>query len=195
VLGSLVRELQNVEGLRRLMVHHVMQNTKDVDGWEAVFAPAVASEEREFEVATGTQVPRHLETRVEQAAAWIDALVKADNARLRELSTPDIVFVIRPPHPSAGTFDGIVAVEQQAERTRRAYRRLWYRIVGVAEAQPPFALVIDALSPVETQRGRVGTAFSRMAFGFADGKVRQVMSVGQMELPDVPEVAEGGPSA
>jgi DNA-binding Lrp family transcriptional regulator len=191
-LGALVRELQDVEGLRRLMVHHVLERVRDSDGWEAVFAEPALLDEEEFELASGAQVPKQLEPKVQLAAAWVDALAKADLARLRSLSDPDVVFTILPPHGSAGTFEGLAAVEQQAERTRRAYRRLWYRIVSVTEAQePPYSVVIDALSPVETQRGRVGTAFSRMAFAIENGRISRVISLGQMELPEVPRaVAE-----
>ncbi|MGH2602519.1 MAG: hypothetical protein ACRDJ9_24435, partial [Dehalococcoidia bacterium] len=115
-------------------------------------------------------------------------------SRLRSLSNDAIVFTIMPPHPSAGTFDGIKQVEQQAGRTRRAYRRLWYRVIGVSDGRDPYELVIDALSPVETSRGRLGTAFSRMAFSFAGGKVLRAASLGQAEMHDapVPEPAEAG---
>jgi len=196
-LGALVRELQAVEGLRRLLVHHVLDEIKRDDGWDAVFAQAVAAEEKEFEVAAGTRVAKHLEPRVTLAAAWVDALAKADAERLRDLSTADIVFTILPPHPAAGSFEGLAAVEHQAERTRRAYRRLWYRIVGVTEADEPFTVVLDALSPVETQRGHVNTAFSRMAFAFTPNgeKVAQVISLGQMELPEVPRIPLAEPEA
>ena len=48
-----------------------------------------------------------------------------------------------------------------------------------------WSIVIDALSPVETQRGRVGTAFSRLAFAFADAKVERVTSLGMIDIADV----------
>src|SRR5262249_48049538 len=167
-------------------VHHVIEHVKREDGWSAVFVETEQQEDVGFELAPGAQVPKPLEPRLTLAAAWVDALAKADLTRLRELSDPKIVFTIMPPHPSAGTFDGMEAVERQAERTRRAYRRLWYRVIGVSEGRHPYGLVIDALSPVEDHRGRVGTAFSRMAFGFADGKVARVVSLGQMELQELP---------
>ncbi len=185
-LGGLVRELQALEGVRRLVVHHVLENARREDGWSAVFVEAAPPEDVGYEVAPGARVPKHLEGRLALAATWVDALAKADLPRLRELSDDRIVFTIMPPHPSEGTFDGIEAVQRQAERTRRAYRRLWYRIIDVNEASEPYALVIDALSPVETSRGRVGTAFSRMAFGFADGRVARVTSLGQMDLHNLP---------
>jgi DNA-binding Lrp family transcriptional regulator len=191
VLGGLVRELQALEGMRRLVVHHVLESAKRDDGWSAVFVETTPPEDVGYEVAPGARVPRHLEGRLTLAATWVDALAKADLPRLRQLSDERIVFTIMPPHPSEGTFDGIEAVEHQAERTRRAYRRLWYRIIDVNEATEPYALVIDALSPVETSRGRVGTAFSRMAFGFADGKVACVTSLGQMELHNLPGTDHG----
>lgn len=194
-MGSLVREVQGVVGVRRLVVHHRFEALKAEEGWSAVWSEAAAPAEAAYEVAPGAVVPRHLEPVVNLAAAWVDALAAADLPRLRELSTPDIVFTILPPHPSAGTFSGMAEVEQQAGRTRRAYNRLWYRIVSVAEHPGPFSLVIDALSPVETHRGRVTTAFSRMAFELAGGKVRRVMSLGEMDLPEVPPAgAEAGDS-
>lgn len=190
-LGGLVRELQALEGMRRLVVHHVLENARREDGWAAVFAETAPPEDVGYEIAPGARVPKQLEGRLALAATWVDALAKADVSRLRELSDSGIIFTIMPPHPSEGTFAGIEAVERQAERTRRAYRRLWYRIVDVSEANEPYTLVIDALSPVETSRGRVGTAFSRMAFGFADGKITRVTSLGQMDLHNLP-AAEGG---
>ncbi|MHB8574423.1 MAG: AsnC family transcriptional regulator [Dehalococcoidia bacterium] len=189
-LGTLVKALQSVAGMRRLVVHHVLENRREADGWAAVLAAETPAEEPVYELASGLQLAPAIEQQVALAAAWVDALVRADQPRLRELSTPDIVFSIMPPHPSAGTFSGIDAVEVQAERTRHAYRQLWYRIISVSEAQDPYAIVIDALSPVETQRGRVGTAFSRMAFAFTAGRVEKVTSLGQMEIPDV---STGGP--
>lgn len=187
VLGSLMRELQGVRGLRRLVIHHVLETVKHSDGWDAVFAgdaPATDAEPT-YELAPGVALPWGLEAKVALAAGWVDALVRADHERLRQLSTPAIVYTLSPPHPAAGTWQGIDTVEQQAERTRQAYRRLWYRIVHVAEAQPPYDIVIDALSPVETRRGNVGTAFSRLAFAFANGRVERVTNLGQMTLPDV----------
>ncbi len=189
-LGALVKALQSVEGMRRLVVHHVLETSLASDGWAAVFAGDGPAEEPVYELAPGVQLAPGLEQKVAIAASWVDALVRADKLRLRELSVQHIEFVIRPPHPSAGTFAGIEAVEQQADRTLQAYRRLWDRIIAVAVAQEPYAIVIDALSPVETRRGRVGTAFSRMAFAFADGRVEKATSLGQMEIADV---STGGP--
>lgn len=188
-MGALVREVQGVDGVRRLVVHHRMETLKAEDGWSAVWAETEGPAESPYEVVPGTQIPRQLETMVAQAALWVTALAEADHEKLRRLSTPDIVFTILPPHPSEGTFDGLAEVDAQADRTRRAYQKLWYRIVAVSEHQGDFPLVIDALSPVEDHRGRVSTAFSRMAFAFADGRIRRVMSLGQMNLPEVP-VAE-----
>lgn len=184
-LGELVRSLQALEGVRRIVIHHVLEQIKREDGWSAVFAESAPLEDVTYELAPGTRVPKHLEARLGVAAGWVDALAKADLPRLRALSAEGIVFEIRPPHPAAGTFDGIEAVERQAERTRRAYHRLWYRVIGVSEAREPFSLVIDALSPVEDHRGRVGTAFSRMAFGFSDGRVSRAAGLGQMEMADL----------
>jgi DNA-binding Lrp family transcriptional regulator len=184
-LGALVSDLQHVGGLRRLVVHHVLSNLKQDDGWAAVFADDAPLVEPAYEVAPGLQIPKVLEPKVALAAAWVDALVRADHERLRELSDPNVVFAISAPHPAAGTWEGIEEVTRQSDRTQQAYRRLWYRIMSVAEAQEPYTIVIDALSPVETRRGRVGTAFSRMAFAFADGKVERVTSLGMIDIPDV----------
>lgn len=186
VLGGLVRELQALEGVRRIVIHHVLEQIKGAEGWAAVFVEESPAEDIAYELVPGTRVPKHLEAKLNLAAAWVDALAKADLPRLRSLSDAAILFEIMPPHPAAGTFDGLKAVERQAEQTRRAYRRLWYRVIGVGEAGEPFSLVIDALSPVEDHRGRVGTAFSRMAFGFASGRVARVASLGTAEMRDPP---------
>jgi DNA-binding Lrp family transcriptional regulator len=187
VLGDLVRDLQGLDGVRRIVIHHILDRVKREDGWSAAFVEAGPREDVGYELAAGARVPKHLEGRLTLAAAWVDALAKADLIRLRALSVPAVVFTIMSPHPSAGTFDGIAEVERQAERTRRAYRRLWYRVIGVSDGRGPYTLVIDALSPVEDHRGRVGTAFSRMAFAFDDGRVSRVTSLGQMELHDLPQ--------
>ncbi|MGH2583980.1 MAG: Lrp/AsnC family transcriptional regulator [Dehalococcoidia bacterium] len=194
VLGALVRDLQSLDGVRRIVAHHVLEHVKHAEGWSAVFVETAPEEDVTYELAPGAHVPKHLESRLALAAAWVDALAKADLSRLRSLSDDAIIFTIMPPHPSAGTFDGIKQVEQQAGRTRRAYRRLWYRVIGVSDGRDPYELVIDALSPVETSRGRLGTAFSRMAFSFAGGKVLRAASLGQAEMHDapVPEPAEAG---
>ena len=191
-MGDLVREIQSLSGVRRLVVHHVMETAKNEDGWNAVWADRGNAPPTTYELAPDTTIPRHLEPLVSLAAAWVTALAAADLAALRELSVPDIVFDILPPHPSAGHFAGMAELEKQAGRTKRAYIRLWYRIVGVTEQPGNLTLVIDALSPVEDHRGRVSTAFSRMAFAFADRKVKQVMSIGEMALPAMP--ADGPPS-
>jgi Lrp/AsnC family transcriptional regulator, regulator for asnA, asnC and gidA len=185
-MGELVREIQSVDGVRRLVIHHVMDVAKADDGWNAVFAESGVAQEAAYELAPGATIPSRLEPSVHLAACWVNALAANNIDMLHELSTPDIVFEILPPHPSAGRFDGMREVEAQAGRTKRAYNRLWYRIVSVTEHAGPLTLMIDALSPVEDRRGRVKTAFSRMAFAFAGGKVKQVMSVGQMQLPDLP---------
>jgi DNA-binding Lrp family transcriptional regulator len=185
-MGTLVRDVQAIEGVRRLVVYHRMESAKSSDGWEAIWADTAPAVEQWYELAPGTLIPRQLEDPVGLAAHWIHALAAADLPLLRELSTPEIVFTIMPPHPSAGTFDGIESVERQAERTRRAYNRLWYRIISVTEGRSPYRVVIDAVSPVEDRKGQVGTRFSRMAYAFAGPKVSRVLSLGQMDLPDVP---------
>ena len=193
-MGSLVRDIQTTEGVRRLVVHHRMETLEFQDGWRAVWADSADPEELAYELAPGTTIPRNLEDQTNLAARWVDALAAADHELLQKLSTPAIEFTILPPHASAGTFAGIEELKQQAKRTRQAYNRLWYRIIAVTEGRAPYRLVIDALSPVEDRRGQVGTRFSRMAFAFADGQVTKVLSLGSMDLPDVPSDL-GAPAA
>ncbi len=185
-LGQLVRDVQAIDGVRRLVVYHQMETLVDEAGWGAIWTDGTPSEDCAYELAPGLSVPRQMETQVQAAAAWVSALAAADLPRLRALSTPGIVFTISPPHPSAGTFDGIGAVERQAGRTRRAYNKLWYRLINIAPGTPPYALVLDALSPVEDHRGEVGTAFSRMAFAFQGPLLWRVLSLGAMDLPGMP---------
>lgn len=185
-LGALVREVQSIEGVRRLVVYHRLESAKTSDGWQAIWTASAPATEQWYELAPGTSLPRQLEDQVGLAAHWVHALAAADLPTLRSLSSTDVVFTIMPPHLSAGTFDGMEAVERQAERTRRAYSRLWYHVIAVTEGQPPYRVVIDALSPVEDRKGHVGTAFSRMAFAFSSGRVSRVVSLGHMELPEVP---------
>lgn len=185
-MGQLVRDVQAVDGVRRLVVYHQMETVVDDVGWAAVWSDGSPSGDLAYELAPGVVIPRNLETQVQAAASWVSALAAADLPALRELSTPTIIFTILPPHLSAGTFDGLDEVERQAARTRRAYNKLWYRLVNVAEGTPPYQLLLDALSPVEDHRGRVGTAFSRMAFSFEGQRMARVLSLGQMDLPDVP---------
>lgn len=191
-MGVLVRELQTVEGLRRLVIHHRMQTLKAEDGWGAVFSERSEPVAAPYDLAPGTTVPRHMESLVALAASWVAALVAGDHAGLRDLSTPDVTFTILPPHRSAGTFAGIAEVEHQADRTHRTYKGFWYRLVGITEGRPPFTVVLDALSPAEDFKGQVRTAFSRMAFAFAGGRVRRVMSLGEVDIPEMPVMLEGG---
>lgn len=186
-MGDLVREVQSVAGVQQLVVHHRIETVRDDDGWRAVLSEGESRQESPFELAPGTVVPRHLQQAVAVAGNWVDALAAADIPRLQRISAPGISFTIMPPHPSAGIFEGMEALERQAHRTRRAYNKLWYRLIGVNEGKPPFAVVLDALSPVEDSRGQVGTRFSRMAFAFQDGRVSRVVSLGQMDLPEVPD--------
>jgi Lrp/AsnC family leucine-responsive transcriptional regulator len=113
-MGSLVRELQSVAGIRRLVVHHSLETLKDDDGWSAVWSDSLQPEEATFEIAAGARIPEHLRSRVDTAAEWLVALVEANIPRLRELSEPDITFTIMPPYAGAGSFEGIEAVEEEA---------------------------------------------------------------------------------
>jgi Lrp/AsnC family leucine-responsive transcriptional regulator len=195
-MGRLVREVQAVPGVLRLVVHHRIERVRDDDGWTAVFHEDRRSEDSAYEVAPGTVIPRGRQHATAVAASWVDALAAANLERLRQLSADDIVFRIPAPHRSAGTFRGIREVERQAQRTRRAYNKIWYRLVSVNEGRPPFDVVIDALSPVEDHRGHVATRFSRMAFQVRDGRVTQVVNLGQMDLPDLADLdRDSRPSA
>ncbi len=186
-MGSLVRELQSIRGVRRLVVQHCMDTVKDDDGWSAVWAETPGQQEPVFEVAAGAEIPEPLRAKVETAAEWLVALVEANIPKLRELSEPDVVFTIMPPYAGAGTFDGIEAVEAEARLASSIYRHLWHRIVSVTEAQPPYEFIIDALNTAERTRGQMQTAFARQAFGFKNGRVQRVLTLGQMELSNVPE--------
>ncbi len=192
-MGSLVRELQSIRGVRRLVVHHCMDTVKDDDGWSAVWAEAPGQQESLFEVAAGAQIPDQIRGKVETAAEWLVALVEANIPKLRELSEPDVVFTIMPPYAGAGTFEGIAAVEAEARLASSIYRHLWHRIVSVTEAQPPYEFIIDALNTAERTRGQMQTAFARQAFGFKNGRVHRVLTLGQMELSNVPDAETAGP--
>ncbi len=194
-MGALVREIQSVPGVRRLVIHHRVESLKDGDGWSAVWAEGEPSADLEYEIAPGTRVPDHLRRGVDTAASWLIAFVKGDLEGLRELSEPDIVFEIMPPAEAAGTFAGRTAVEHQSTLAGHIYRHLWHRIVGVAEAAPPYSVLIDAINTAERAKGQVRTGFWRMAFGFVDGRVHRVLTLGQMELPDMPREPGAGQAA
>src|SRR5262249_23045665 len=57
VLGELVRDLQALEGVRRIVVHHVIEHVKREEGWSAVFMETEQQEDVGFELAPGAQVP------------------------------------------------------------------------------------------------------------------------------------------
>lgn len=194
VLGDLVRELQSVEGVRRFVVHHVVETVKREDGWEAVFQDGKRRPQGEYEIVSGTRVEPQLQDNVALAARWIHALVHGDMELLEELSDPAIVYRIVRPRAVAGTYEGIEELKKAAKASRRAYREFWYRIVGVQAAAEPFDLVIDAMSPVEDANGRILTAVSRLAYGIRDGKVSQAASLGQMELEDLAVLDPSSPT-
>jgi DNA-binding Lrp family transcriptional regulator len=190
-MGVLVRELQSVAGVRRLVVHHRLETVKDDDGWSAVWAEPSAPEPSSIEVAPETRLPEHLKPRVATASAWLRALIEGDIPRLRELSTPDVVFTIMPPQAGAGTFEGIAAVEGEARIASEIYRQVWNRVIGVSEATAPYDLIIDTLNTAERTRGQVRTAFARLAYGFEGDRVRRVLSLSSMDLPEMPELEAG----
>lgn len=187
VMGGLVRELQSLPGVRRLVVHHRMATAKDEDGWSAVWAEPEQEEAAGFEIAPGVRIPEHLRAKAMAAANWLVSFVAGDFEAVRALSEPNVSFTIMPPQADAGTYDGLDAVLEESKVAARAYRHLWHRILAVGEAKEPYNVVIDAINTAERRRGHVRTAFSRMAFGFANDHVQRVISLGQMELAELPE--------
>src|SRR5215208_2037926 len=55
LLGELVRELQAQEGVRRVVIHHVLDRIKRADGWSAVFVEETPAEDVAYEVSPGTR--------------------------------------------------------------------------------------------------------------------------------------------
>ena len=191
-MGNLVREIQAIAGVRRLVVHHCLETVKDSDGWAAVWAEPTAPESGAYEVASGTRIPEHLRPKVALAAEWLNAFTKGDGDALRRLSSTDINFTVMPPQIGFGSYEGLGTVLEQSRIVSRTYRHFWLRVVSVSEPETPYAVLIDALNTVERQRGQVRTAFARIAFSFLDDQVHHVLSVGQMDLPDVPPIHQSG---
>ncbi len=194
-MGAFVRDLQTIPGVRRLVVHHRLETIKHEDGWSAVWAEPASVEELTYEIAPGVRVPEHLRAKVDLAATWLDAFVKGETRRLNDLSEPDIVFTIMPPQIGAGTFDGWDAVKAQSRLAGTIYRHLWHRIIGVDDAAEPYAILIDAFNTAERAKGAVTTGFARMAFAFRGGRVHRVLSLGQIELANIPGIEMGGVGA
>lgn len=188
-MGSLVRDLQAIAGVRRLVVHHRLETLKDDAGWGAVWADEEEPPDEIYDLAPTVDVPPRIQPLVATAAAWLQALIHGDTETLRQLSEPDIVFTIMPPYPEAGTFNGFDEVNAESQRAAKAYRQLWHRIIAVSEASEPNTIVIDALNTAERQKGQIRSSFARMAFVFKGNKVSRVVSMGQMDLPDVEEHA------
>jgi len=191
-MGILVRELQSLSGVRRLVIHHCLETVKDDDGWSAVWSEPSVPETSSIEVAPGTNLPEHLKPKVAIASAWLRALIEGDLPRIRELSTLDVVFTIMPPQAGAGTFEGLAAVEGEARIARESYRQVWNRVIGVSEASAPYDLIVDTLNTAERVRGQVRTAFARLAYGFEGDRVKRVLSLSSMDLPEMPELGPGG---
>jgi DNA-binding Lrp family transcriptional regulator len=189
-LGTTVRDLQAVLGVRRLVVHHILGAVKDEDGWSAAWAEPGMAEDAAFEIVPGVRVPDHLKARLILAANWLHAFISGDVVTLDHLSEPALTFTIMPPQVAAGTYTGFDEVAEQARIAGAVYRHLWHRIIGVQEASEPYSLVVDAFNTAERRKGQIRTAFARMAFGFAGDRVQRVISLGQMELPDLPAAAE-----
>lgn len=183
-VGGLLRQLQTANGVRRVVVQHVTENVRLADGWAAVLARADQPDPPAYGMVPGVQVPSHLEAHLQTVAAWVYAYVGGDLERLRAVSQPDVVLAILRPRSAAGTFEGVEAVARAGERLRRVYRRWWYRIAAVREAEAPFTLVVDALSPAEDAEGHVTTIFSRNAFAIEGEQVARVTSFGAMPLED-----------
>ena len=193
-MGMLVRDLQSVSGVRRLVVHHRLETLKDSDGWDAVWAEPKAVEPSSYEVAAGTRIPDHLKARVALGADWLSKFIAGDLDLVRRLSTVEVVFTIMPPQIGAGTYDGIDAVLEQSKVASHNYRHFWQRVIAVSETDAPYSVMIDSINTVERQKGVVRTAFARVAFAFSDGRVDRVLSLGQMDLPDVPSEATERPA-
>ena len=183
-VGALLRQLQTTSGVRRVVVQHVMETVRLADGWAAVLAPAGQPDPPAYGMVPGVQVPAHLEGHLQTVAAWVYAYVGGDLERLRILSQPDVVLEILRPRSAAGTFEGVEAVARAGARLRQVYRRWWYRVTAVREAEPPFNVVVDALSPAEDFEGHVTTVFSRNAFTIDSDRVARVTSFGAMPLED-----------
>jgi Lrp/AsnC family transcriptional regulator for asnA, asnC and gidA len=190
-MGALVRELQSLSGIRRLVVHHCLSRAKDEDGWAAVWAEPAAPEDLTFEIAPGVRVPEHLRAKVTTAAQWLIALTVGDTETVKAVSDDEVTYTIMPPQAGSGTFEGMDAVLGETELAGSVFRQLWHRIVGVSEADDPYDIVVDSYNTAERRKGSVRTAFARIAFGFVNGRVRRVVSLGQMDLPDLPESETG----
>ena len=188
-LGSFLRQIQGSRGVRRLVVHHVLDTVKDTSGWDAVFTDGAAGAPNTYEIAPGVQVPPHLASQVATAAAWLASVVAGDLARVEELSASDVVYRIVRPRTQARTFVGIEQVLEASRLARATYPNFRYRVVNVLEAEGPYDVVIDALSPTEDARGTQFTAFSRFAYAFEAGKVKLAASIGQIDLEDLPGAA------
>lgn len=183
-VGGLLRQLQTTRGVRRVVVQHVTENVRMADGWAAVLAPTGQPTTPAYGMVPGVQVPSHLEPHLGTIAAWVYAYVGGEMKQLLAVSQPDVVLQILRPRSAAGTFEGVEAVARAGARLRETYRRWWYRIAAVREAEPPFTLVVDALSPAEDAAGHITTIFSRNAFSIREERVAHVTSFGAMPLED-----------
>ena len=193
VLGTLIRDLQAISGVRRLVVHHRLESVKEGDGWAAVLAeprpPAP------MEIAPGVRVPEDLRPHLATSAIWVNAFVQGDKPGLTAVSHPDLEFTVLPPQNDSGVYKGLDAVLGEAAVAGRVYRRIWERIIGISRAAAPYDMVIDALYTSERLRGPVRTTFARMAFGFAGDRVRHVISLGSLEMSDAYTYMPPAPAA
>ena len=185
-LGEFLRDLESIDGVRRVVISYVLEHLKRDEGWEAVFASPPPSAAPRFDVAVGAAVPKHLEAVTNLAASWITAFVAGDTQRLRQLSDPEVVYIVVRPRAAAGTWTGLAAVLELAQSTSQVLRSFLYRIVAAAEAAPPYDVLIDALSPTEDASGRLLTTFSRLGYAVKQGRISRVVSIGQMNLEEVP---------
>jgi Lrp/AsnC family leucine-responsive transcriptional regulator len=183
-MGQLVRDIQALPGIRRLIVHHEIGVAKDEEGWAAVWAEEHAPEASPIEFAPGARVPPHLREKFDLVTAWLDAFVTGDLPRLAALSTPGIIVRVLVPEPAAGTYEGIEAVQRQARSAARIFRYLWQRVVGISEPSEPYGLMIDEINTVERSEGQIQTAFLRMAFSFEGKRISRAITLSSMELAD-----------
>ena len=186
-MGALVRDLQSIPGVRRLVVHHRLETLKDDGGWSAAWSEHEEPADETYELAPSVHVSRRMRPFVAAAAGWLQAFIQGKIEPLRQLSDPDIVFTIMPPYREAGTFDGFDEVTAESKRAAQVYRHLWHRIVAVSESDDPQRIVIDAFNTAERHEGQIRSSFARMAFFFNGSRVCRVVSMGQMDLPDVEE--------
>lgn len=189
-IGSFVREMRTIPGVRRLVLHHELERIKDEDGWAAVFDDGRGDEVEQLdEVAPGVEVPDELRSYLSVAANWSRAVAEADAEVLRRFSDPDIVFTVVPPVRGAGRYAGLDEVVRAANRNE--LRGFWQRVLSVSTGPEPFTMVVDLIGTAEQKDGRVRSRFTRLAFEFsAPDRIKRAVNLGQLDLADIEEADE-----